>query len=127
MTTSSGSTRALSNPKIAFQGQMPIQSQRNRRKYPREPASFLVNCQQADLTRMGGKALNWSPVGIAIKTNCPIRVGEQLIVEFVEPKTLNTHNIKGLVVWRQFHGDSSEQAEALFSAGIKFMNLNDCF
>jgi hypothetical protein len=76
---------------------------------------------------MGGKALNWSPVGIAIKTNCPIRAGEQLTVEFVEPKTLNTHNMKGLVVWRQFNGDSSEQAEALFSAGNKFLNLNDSF
>ena len=102
-----------------------MQSRQNRRKYPRMLASFLVNCDQADLTRVGGKALNWSPVGIAIKTNCTIRVGEQLTVEFVEPKTLNAHNMKGLVVWRQFHGDSSEQAEALFSAGINFLNLND--
>ena len=76
---------------------------------------------------MGGKALNWSPVGIAIKTNCPIRAGEQLTVELVEPETLNTHNMKGLVVWRQFHGDSFEQAEALFTAGIKFLNPNDFF
>ena len=66
-------------------------------------------------------------MGIAIKTNCPIRVGEQLIVEFVEPKTLHFHSMKGLVVWRQFHGDSSVQAEALFTAGIKFLNLNDSF
>ena len=104
-----------------------MQSRQNRRKYPRVPASFLVNCHQADLTRVGGKALNWSPVGIAIKTNCPIRVGEQLTVEFVEPKTLNTHNMKGLVVWRQFHGDSSVQEETLFTAGIKFLNLNNSF
>ena len=104
-----------------------MQSRQNRRKYPRVPASFLVNCNQVDLIRVGGKALNWSPVGIAIKTNCPIRVGEQLTVDFVERKTLNVHKEKGEVVWRQFHGDSSEQAEALFSAGIKFMNLNDSF
>jgi hypothetical protein len=65
--------------------------------------------------------------GIAIKTNCPICIGEQLTVEFVEPKTLNVHKWKGLVVWRQFHGDSSEQEETLFTAGIKFLNLNDCF
>jgi hypothetical protein len=91
------------------------------------PASFLVNCNQADLTRVGGKALNCSPGGIAIKTNCPIRVGEQLTVDFVEPKTLNVHKVKGEVVWRQFHGDSSEQAEALFSSGIKFLNLNNFF
>jgi len=102
-----------------------MKSRQNRRKYPRVPASFLVNCQQADLTRVGGKALNWSPVGIAIKTNCPIRVGEKLTVKFVEPKTLNAHSMKGLLVWRQFHGDSSEQVDALFTAGIKFLNLND--
>ena len=127
MTISLCSTSSLSDPKGAFQDQVFIQGQPNRRQYPREPASFLVSCQQADLTRVGGKALNWSPVGIAIKTNCPIRVGEQLTVEFVEPKTLNVHKVKGQVVWRQFHGDSFVQAETLFTAGIKFLNLNDCF
>ena len=127
MTSSACSSRSLNNPKIAFQGQMPIQSQRNRRQYPREPASFLVNCHQADLTRVGGKALNWSLEGVAIKTNCPIRVGEQLAVEFVEPKTLHSYCMIGLIVWRQFHGDGSEQAETLFTAGIKFINLNNSF
>jgi hypothetical protein len=102
-----------------------MQSRQNRRKYPRVPASFLVSCQQADLTRVGGKALNLSPGGIAIETNCPICLGEELTVEFVEPKTLNAHSTKGLVVWRQFHGESSGQAETLFTAGIKFLNLND--
>ena len=76
---------------------------------------------------MGGKALNLSAGGIAIKTNCPICIGEYLTVEFVEPKTLNAHKWKGQVVWRQFHGDSSVQAEALFTAGIKFLNHNDTF
>jgi hypothetical protein len=104
-----------------------MQSRQNRRKYPRVPASFLVNCLQADLTRVGGKALNRSPGGIAIETNCPICVGEKLTVKYVEPKTLNAHNRKGLVVWRQFHGDSSGQTETLFTAGIKFLNLNDSF
>ena len=104
-----------------------MQSRQNRRKYPRVSASFLVNCQQADLTRVGGKALNWSPGGIAIKTNCPICIGEQLTVEFVEPKTLNVRKVMGQVVWRQFHGDSSEQEETLFTAGIKFLNLIDSF
>jgi hypothetical protein len=106
---------------------MPIQSQSNRRQYPREPASFLVSCQQADLTRVGGKALNLGAGGIAIKTNCPICIGEQLTVEFVEPKTFNVHKWKGQVVWRKFHGDSSVQEETLFTAGIKFLNLNDPF
>jgi hypothetical protein len=49
-----------------------------------------------------------------------------LTVEFVGPKTLNVHKVKGQVVWRQFHGDSSEQEETLFTAGIKFLNLNVC-
>jgi hypothetical protein len=123
MTASARSSRSLSNTNISFSDQAPIQSQRNRRKYLREPASFLVNCQQEDFTRMGGKAFNWSPGGMAIKTNCPIRVGEQLIVEFVEPKTFNFQKVKGQVVWRQFHGDSSVQAETLFTAGIKFLTL----
>jgi hypothetical protein len=125
MTVSASSSRPLSDPQIAFQGQVLIESKPSRRKYSREPASFLVNCQQADLTKVGGKALNWSPVGIAIKTNCPIRAGEQLTVEFVEPKTLSVHTVKGQVIWRQFHGDSAVQAEALFTAGIKFLNLQE--
>jgi hypothetical protein len=118
---------ALADPKSVFQNPLLMKSQPNRRKYLREPASFLINCHQADLTRVGGKALNLSPEGIAIKTNCPIRVGEQLAMEFVEPNTLNVHKVKGQVVWRKFHGDSSGQAETLFTAGIKFLNLNDSF
>ena len=91
------------------------------------PVSFLVNYQQADLTRGGGKTYDLSAEGIAIKTNCPVNPGEQLTVEFVEPETLNVHKVKGEVVWRQFHGDSPVQGEALFTAGIKFLNLNDSF
>jgi len=87
--------------------------------------SSLVKCQQADLIRVGGKALNWNPGGIAIKTNCPICAGELLTVEFVERKTLNVHKWKGQVVWHQFHGDSSEQKETLFTAGIKFLTFRN--
>jgi hypothetical protein len=104
-----------------------MQGQCNRRKHQRVPVSFIVNCQQADLTRAGGIAYNLSAGGIAIKTNCPISAEEQLTVEFVKPKTLNAHKVKGKVVWRQFHGDISVQAEALFTAGIKFLNINDSF
>ena len=64
---------------------------------------------------------------MAIKTNRRICVGEQLTVEFLEPKTLHAHKVKGKVEWRQFHGDSSEQAEFLLTAGIKFLNLNNFF
>jgi c-di-GMP-binding flagellar brake protein YcgR len=102
-----------------------MQDQWNRRKYQRVPVFFLVSCQQADLTRVGGKAYNLSAGGIAIKTNCPVGPGEQLTVEFMEPKTLNVHKVQGEVVWRQFHGDTSEQVEALFTAGIKFLNLEE--
>jgi hypothetical protein len=63
MPTSACSSRSLRNPKIASQTQIPILSQPNRLKYRRKPASFLVNCYQADLTKVGGKALNWSPEG----------------------------------------------------------------
>ena len=108
-----------------FQNPVPMQSQRNKRKYLRVPASFLVNYQQADLTRGGGKAYNLSVEGIAIMTNCPVSQGEQLTVEFVEPETLNVHKVKGEVVWSQFHGDTSGHEETLFTAGIKFLNLNN--
>jgi hypothetical protein len=57
MITCSYAIRSLRNPKVVFQGQVPIQSQPNIRKYPREPASFFVHCQQADLTRAGGKVI----------------------------------------------------------------------
>jgi hypothetical protein len=127
MTDESCSGRFRSDPQITIQGQVPLRSQPNRRKYPREPASFLVKCHQVDLSRVGGKVLNWSPGGIAIMTNCPICVGDQLTVEFVEPKTFNVHKVRGMVVWRQFHGDGSVQAESLFTAGIKFLDLNNSF
>ncbi len=104
-----------------------MQSQWNRRKYPRLPVSFLIYCQQADLSIIGGKAYNLSAGGMAIKTNCPISVGEQLTVEFVEPKTLNLYKVKGEVVWRQFHGDTFAEVEVLFTAGIKFLNLEGAF
>ena len=46
-------------------------------------------------------------------------------MEFVKQKTLNVHKVKGEVVWRQFHGDTSGQVEALFTAGIKLINLEE--
>jgi hypothetical protein len=45
----------------------------------------------------------------------------------VEPKTYTVRKVKGEVVWCKFHGDSSVQAEALFTAGIKFLNFNHSF
>ena len=127
MTDESCSGRFRSDPPIAIQGQVPLRSQPNRRKYPREPASFLVKCHQADLARVGGKALNWSPGGIAIMTNCPISNGEQLTVEFVELEGSNVHKVKGEVVWSQFHGDTVPQVGAMFTAGIKFLIFEGSF
>jgi len=123
--TSSCQIRCPTKAKIAIQNPVLMQSQGNRRKYPRVSVSFLVHCKQEDGSNVGGKAFNLSTGGIAIKTNCPVSLGEQLTVEFVEPETLNVHKVKGEVIWHQFHGDSSVQAEALFTAGIKFLNLND--
>jgi hypothetical protein len=62
---------------------------------------------------------------IAIKTNCPIRIGDQLAVEFFMPNTLSPVRVEGEVAWRKFHGDTSGQEETLFTAGIKFLNLED--
>ena len=89
------------------------------------PVSFLVRCQQADLTEVGGKAYNLGTEGIAIKTNCPIRIGDELAVEFHLPDTLKPLKLAGEVAWRQFHGDSPGQEETLFTAGIKFVELEE--
>ena len=100
-----------------------MESQWNRRKYPRVPASFLVHCKQEDGPDVGGKAFNLSTGGIAIETNCPTGIGDELTVEFLMPDMLSPVRGKGEVVWSQFHGDTSGDAGTLFTAGIKFLNL----
>jgi len=104
-----------------------MQNLSNRRKHQRIPVSFLINCLKVDLSRIGGKVINLSEGGIAIKTNCPISTGEQLTVEFVEPVSGNVHKIKGEVVWSQFHGDTIAQIGAMFTAGIKFLIFEGSF
>lgn len=107
---------------VVLQDGLTMQGQHTRRVCPRLPTSFLVHCQSADLTKIGGKAYNASAGGMAIKTNYPIRVGEELTVEFQVPDTPAPVKVAGEVTWRQFHGDSPGRAETLFTAGIKFLN-----
>ena len=74
---------------------------------------------------MGGKAFDLSTAGVAISTNYPIRIGEKITTEFVMPETNNSIKAVGEVVWRQFHGDTAGEHEALFTAGIKFLQINE--
>ena len=74
---------------------------------------------------MRGHAYNLSVGGLAIKTNYPIGTGEQLILEFREPTTFKPLRLEGQVAWRQFNGDTPSEEDALFTAGIKFLDLAD--
>ena len=71
---------------------------------------------------MGGKAYNAGAGGMAIKTNYPVRVGDELTVEFKVPNAPRPVRVAGEVTWRKFHGDSSGYEDTLFTAGIKFLN-----
>ncbi len=101
------------------------EGEQQRRKSHRVPVSFLVYCQQTDLTGIGAKAYNLSAEGIAIETNYPISKNEKLGMELFVPNRSNPFRVVGEVMWRQFHGDTKGQQETLFSAGIKFMDIKD--
>ena len=101
------------------------EGKQERRKSHRLPVFFLVHCQQTDLTRLGAKAYNLSTEGIAIKTNYPISKNERLGMKLFVPNRSNPFMVVGEVMWRQFHGDIKGQPETLFSAGIKFMDIED--
>lgn len=101
------------------------QPQRNRRKEMRVAVSLLVSCQDLTHTRLGAKAFNLSAGGVAIKTNYPISIGEQYTMEFIVPDKRYTIEVVGEVAWREFLGDKPGPKEALFTAGIKFLNLED--
>ena len=102
-----------------------LQCEHGRREIQRLPVSFLVDCKQDDLTRMGGKAFNLSTKGIAIYTNYPLRVGEQLAIEFVLSAVNSTIKAVGEVVWSKFRGDIACERETLFTVGIKFLHLSE--
>jgi Tfp pilus assembly protein PilZ len=104
-----------------------MQNQSNRRKYQRVPASFLINCLRADLSRIGGKVYNLSEGGIALKTNCPVSKGEELTMAFVAPDSGDVHTVRGEVVWSRFHDNTTSRAGAMFTAGIKFIIFERSF
>lgn len=66
-----------------------------------------------------------STEGIAIKTNYPVSKNEKLVMEIFVPNRSNPFRVVGEVRWGQFHGDTKSQLETLFSAGIKFMDIED--
>ena len=102
-----------------------LEGEQQRRKSHRVPVSFLICCQQTDLARIGAKACNLSTEGIAIETNYPISKNEKLGMEFLVPSRSNLFRVVGEVMWRQFNEDTSGRQETLFSAGIKFLDIED--
>ena len=99
--------------------------QRARRESQRVPVSVIVRCQRADRTKVGGKAYNLSTGGVAIKTNYPIRINDRFTVEFSVPTRESSITAEGEIVWRRFHGDSPGRNETLYTAGIKFLKLDE--
>ncbi|MGD8370109.1 MAG: PilZ domain-containing protein [Syntrophobacterales bacterium] len=104
-----------------------LKGEQQRRKSRRVPVSFFVYCQEADNTRIVGKAYNLSAEGIAIKTNYPISKNEKLGMEFIVSNRSNPLKVSGEVIWRRFHGDTCGWQETLFSAGIKYLDIEDSF
>ncbi len=102
-----------------------MQLQRTRRKAQRVPASFIAYCRQADLNEVATKVFNLSMGGIGIKTNYPISPKERLAVTFHIPDTTNMVSVTGEVAWRKFHRDAPKMEEPLYTAGIKFSNLDE--
>lgn len=100
-------------------------AKRDRRKELRMAVSFLVSCQNLNRKKLGAKAYNLSAGGVAIKTNYPINIKEQYRMIFVVPERRCTIEVVGEVTWRQFHGTIAVPREALFTAGIKFHNLEE--
>jgi len=102
-----------------------MQLKQTRRKAQRVPASFIAYCRQADLNEVATKVFNLSTGGMGIKTNYPISPKERLAVAFHIPDTKNMVSVTGEVAWRQFHRDVFKMGEPLYTAGIKFFNLNE--
>ena len=102
-----------------------IQFHQDRREDPRASVSFFVCCKHPDRIELRGAAYNLSVGGVAIRTNYPIGAGELLTLEFLEPTTFKPVRLEGQVAWRQFNGDTPSEEDALFSAGIKFLDLAD--
>jgi len=95
-----------------------------RRKAPRVKVSSTVNLRQADLNETGGKIYNLSTGGIGINTNYPVARRERLTLAFHLPDTIGLVQAEGEVVWRQFPGDTPGHKGRLFTAGIRFLNID---
>lgn len=102
-----------------------LEGEQQRRKSHRVPVSFLVFCRQAELVTIVARAYNLSTEGIAIKTSYPISNNEKLGMEFLIPTRSSTFRVLGEVMWRQFTWYTKGQQKPLFSAGIKFRDIED--
>ena len=110
---------------VAFDDSLKIFEQdHSRRKTPRIEVSSIVHLQQADLNETGGKIYNLSTGGMGINTNYPVARRERLTLAFHLPDTIGLVQAEGEVVWRQFNGDTPGHDGPLFTAGIRFLSLD---
>ena len=111
---------------VAFDDSLKIlEWHQSRRQTPRVGASSTVHLRQTGVNDMGGKIYNLSTGGIGIRTNYPIAKRELLALAFRLPDTFGLVQAEGEVVWRQFHGDTPGHEGTLFTAGIRFLSLDE--
>ena len=102
-----------------------LEQHQTRRKAPRVEVSSAVHFRQVELSETGGKIYNLSAGGIGIDTNYPVARKERLTLAFHLPDTIGAVQAEGDVVWRQFHGDTPGHKRRLFTAGIRFLSLDE--
>jgi len=98
-----------------------------KRKGLRAPVSFFVSCRRADGSVVKGKASNLSTQGLALQTNRPLLVSEQITAEFLVPDTLNSVVLTGKVAWRRSKRNETAPGSTFYVAGIKFLDLREPF
>ena len=101
------------------------QRDHTRRKEPRIPVSLNVCCRKDDGVGVGGETLNLCIGGIGIKTNCPLYSKEQLSGELLVPNRIGSAMFTGVVVWCNHHYDNPVHEKTLFTAGIRFLKLQE--
>jgi LysM repeat protein/Tfp pilus assembly protein PilZ len=77
------------------------------------------------MNEIATKVFNLSKGGIGIKTNYPISPKERLAVAFDIPDTTNIVSVTGEVAWRQSRRDVLKVGEPVYTAGIKFLTLDE--
>ncbi len=102
-----------------------MEEERSKRKSLRAPVCTDVRCDLADGSTTKGKAINSGTEGIYIKSPEPIRVGENVEVEFLMPGTLNSLRLAGEVKWARALDKDRKLDENFHVAGIKFVNLEE--